>query len=123
MKTFTPADANRMLPLVRSIVADILERGTELHGLSTLSRDPEHDPDVIALGKEIRALIGELRNLGCEFKDPGLERGLVDFPGEIEGAPVLLCWRDDEDSVTHYHGRDEGFAARKPIPDDLLGEA
>jgi hypothetical protein len=119
-KLYTPATANRALPLVRSIVDDILARAREVRSLTALSRDPASDPEVAAQWTEIRALIGELDGLGVEFKDPSLEIGLVDFPGEIGGKPVHLCWRRDEPSVTHYHGRDEGFASRKPIPRALL---
>jgi hypothetical protein len=117
---FTPARANRALPLVRRIVADILDRSRELRGRAALAGDPKADPEIRALEREIAELVSELRNLGCEFKDPSFEAGLVDFPAEIGGRPVWLCWRSDEDRVTHYHGRDEGFASRKRIPDHLL---
>jgi hypothetical protein len=121
-KLYTPVSANRALPLVRSIVDDILAHAREVRSLTALSGDPESDPEVAAEWKEIRALVDELHGLGVEFKDPSLEIGLVDFPGEIDGKPVHLCWRRDEDTVTHYHGRDEGFASRKPIPPELLGD-
>jgi hypothetical protein len=117
---FTPARANRALPLVRRIVADILDRSRELRGHAALSDNPKADPEIAALEREIRDLVRELENLGCQFKDPSFETGLVDFPAEIGGRAVLLCWRSDEDRVAHYHGRDEGFASRKQIPEQLL---
>jgi hypothetical protein len=46
--------------------------------------------------------------------------GLVDFPAEIEDAPVLLCWRSDEPSVRFFHAPDAGYAGRRPIPARLL---
>jgi hypothetical protein len=119
-KLYTPAKANRALPLVRGIVADILERSARLRGRSTLSPDPGADPEVRELRAEIRDLLDELESLGCEFKDPGFDVGLVDFPARIDGRLVLLCWRSDEPSVTHYHAPSEGFAGRKPIPRRLL---
>jgi hypothetical protein len=27
-----------------------------------------------------------------------------------------LCWRNDEDRILFYHGINEGYAGRKPIP-------
>ncbi|MEJ2307316.1 MAG: DUF2203 family protein, partial [candidate division WOR-3 bacterium] len=42
--------------------------------------------------------------------------GLVDFPGLIEGREVYLCWKSDEEDIQFYHGVEEGFAGRKPIP-------
>jgi len=29
---------------------------------------------------------------------------------------VLLCWHLGEDSVQYWHGVEEGFAGRKPLP-------
>jgi len=28
---------------------------------------------------------------------------------------VLLCWKLGEDSITHWHEPEDGFAARKPL--------
>jgi hypothetical protein len=47
-----------------------------------------------------------------------LDTGLVDFPALHKGEEVLLCWQFGEDEVTHWHGVDEGFAGRKPLPLD-----
>lgn len=121
-KPYTPSQANRALPLVRRIVDDILEQAREVRALAELSgeEDPERDPEVRASRKEVNRLLDELADLGLEFKDPQFETGLVDFPAEIDGKPVLLCWSPEEASVTHFHGVAEGFAARRPIPAELL---
>jgi hypothetical protein len=29
---------------------------------------------------------------------------------------VLLCWRLGEEGVQYWHGVEEGFAGRKPLP-------
>ena len=55
----------------------------------------------------------ELEEMGAVLKDP--RRGLVDFYGRVDGRAVWLCWRYGEETVTHYHALDEGFAGRKPI--------
>jgi len=31
---------------------------------------------------------------------------------------VLLCWRLGEDEIGFWHGTDDGFAGRKPLPFD-----
>ena len=62
----------------------------------------------------MRALVEEIEALGAEVKD--LELGLVDFPAEREGETVLLCWRVGEDEIGYWHGLDEGFAGRRPLP-------
>ena len=59
------------------------------------------------------ACVDKLEELGVVLKD--LDRGLLDFPSEREGAEVLLCWHVGEESVASWHGLDEGYAGRKPI--------
>ena len=120
VKLFTPALANRTLPLVRSIVDDILEKAKELRGKTALSRHPQSDPELEAIQQEILALMAELESLGCTYKDWDFEVGLVDFPARINGSEVLLCWRSDESAVRYFHTPEGGFAARQPIPDHLL---
>jgi hypothetical protein len=46
-------------------------------------------------------------------KDLGL--GLVDFPHLRDGREVNLCWKYGEREIRHWHGLDEGYAARKPL--------
>lgn len=76
---------------------DLNEAQTELGGLAD-----------VAL-----ACVDKLEELGVTLKD--LDLGLLDFPSEREGAAVLLCWHVGEDSVTSWHGPEEGYAGRKPI--------
>jgi hypothetical protein len=62
--------------------------------------------------------VGELRELGVEMK--GMDIGLVDFPGEIDGRPVCLCWRLGEPAVAHWHELDAGYAGRQPLVPNVL---
>ena len=121
-RTFTPALANRTLPLVKRIVADLLARGRELRQIAPRHSEPGVADRLDLLGREIDALVGELHQIGCDYKDFAFDKGLVDFPGQIDGKPVLLCWRSDEPQVGWYHAYDAGFAGRKPIPAELLAE-
>ena len=57
-----------------------------------------------------------LQRLGVLVKD--LDRGLVDFPALRGDEEVLLCWQVGEDEIAYWHGVDEGFAGRKPLPLD-----
>jgi hypothetical protein len=119
-KLFTPAEANRALPLVRSIVSDILDRARELRERENRpARAGEHD-EREQIRQDILSMMEELESLGATFKDWDFELGLVDFPARINGRDVLLCWRSNEDRVRFYHAPNEGFAGRMPIPEDLL---
>ena len=125
---FTPADANRALPLVRRIVKDIVtlyptwKDSVETFAVHAANASAEHpDPkaedaarEVQRLAEEIDGCLRELAALGVEYKQP-LDLGLVDFPGEIDGREVYLCWQFDEPAVAHWHDRDAGFGGRRPL--------
>ena len=118
-KLFTPQEANERLPLIKQIVFDILKRGKTLQAMAT-----EFEGDLpkrgLKLQDELESLMRELENLGCYFKDWNFEIGLVDFPSEINGEVVFLCWRSDEPNVSWYHSIHTGYAGRSPIPEHLL---
>lgn len=121
MKTFTPLEATRTLPLVRRIVADVLERGRELKELWSRSElEPREETHAHELEHELEELYQELQQLGCTFRSPDFTYGLVDYPAVIEGRVVHLCWRDDEPDLRWYHAPNAGFAGRQPIPEHLL---
>ena len=68
------------------------------------------------VASEIGLLVADLEAAGVQVKD--LDRGLVDFPARHpeSGDLVLLCWHLGEDRVAFWHGLEEGFAGRKPLP-------
>lgn len=117
-----------MLPLVRSIVEDIVRcharwcERVEQFGLAALHSSADRaDPladslqrEAQELATEIDGCLAELASLGVEMK--GLSDGLVDFPGELQGRSIALCWKLGEDAVRYYHDHDAGFAGRRPIP-------
>lgn len=127
MKHFTVEQANRTLPLVRRIVADIVrthERWREAVSAFELvsARVRAGQPDVEAdrlqqeagrLAEEIAACVRELEELGVEFK--GYDLGLVDFPARVGDRDVCLCWRLGEPAVQYWHETSAGYAGRRPI--------
>ncbi|MBI4432515.1 MAG: DUF2203 domain-containing protein [Candidatus Omnitrophica bacterium] len=115
-KVFTPKEANQTLPLVKKIVSDILKTGKSIRAISMEREKPEEDPEIIRLMDFLDDLFDELESLGCSYKDWNFSEGLVDFPCVLNGKEVFLCWRSDEPEVGYYHGLEEGFAGRRPIP-------
>ena len=67
--------------------------------------------------QRVRDALAEIDSIGVQVKD--LDIGLLDFPCEVDGQTVLLCWKLGERSITHWHGTDEGFAGRKPIDERI----
>ena len=122
-KLFTPKEVNRRLPYIKKIVGEILENGQKLKSLIPRSQDESIALQCEHLTDELNARMKELEDLGCFFKDWNFEVGLVDFPAKIDDEEVLLCWRSDEGEVLWYHGIDDGFSGRRPLPVEwLIGE-
>lgn len=119
-RIFTPEQATRALPLVRRIVSDILPLGRELRALEGRELSDEEMARALEVSRSLEALFAELDQIGCSFRSPDYESGLVDFPAVIDGELVHLCWRDDEAELRYYHDPRSGFAGRRPIPPELL---
>jgi hypothetical protein len=128
---FTPEEANEALgvvrPLVERMVAarevylDAQRRQAELVARVASNGGGLSPPDVSAVAAEVQqasgelvAVVEELQGLGVQVKD--LDRGLVDFPCVHRGREVLLCWELGEDEVAYWHGVEEGYAGRRPLP-------
>ncbi len=103
-KFFTPKEANQILPDVKKIVEEILSKAQEAP-----------IPD-----QRIKALMAQLEDMGCYYKDWNFEIGLVDFPAIIHGRQALLCWRSDEPEVAWFHGYEDGYAGRQRITRELI---
>jgi hypothetical protein len=132
MRYFTVQQANRTLPLVRKIVEDVVQqhrawRETILELDIVASSARADEPREVAedlerkaqqLARDVDGFRRELDDLGIQLKDPRL--GLVDFPCEVAGRSVLLCWRLGEPSVQFWHEEDAGYTGRQPVEPDLV---
>jgi len=133
MQLFTVDQANRTLPLVRKIVEDVVrehrrwqEAIVELDLISAGVHPKLPDPGVVALerriqkiAREIDSFQVELESLDIQLKDRRI--GLIDFPSELDGRPMLLCWQLGEPSVQFWHDLDSGYAGRQPLSPTLVG--
>jgi hypothetical protein len=70
--------------------------------------------------QRVKDTLAEIDATGVQVKD--LDIGLLDFPCQVEGRTVLLCWKLGEKGITHWHDTSEGFAGRKPI-DERIAKA
>jgi hypothetical protein len=70
--------------------------------------------DVLREAEALAECVRLIDDAGVQVKD--LDEGLLDFPARRDGEEVLLCWRVGEPEVAYWHGLDEGFAGRKPLP-------
>ena len=129
-RLFTIEQANAMLPLVRAITSDlanlardVVERRHRLALLTTGRELKKGDPysdelaqiekDLQLDGQRLVDYMNELKELGVEPK--GAVEGLVDFPAEMDGRIVLLCWKLGEPEVLHWHDLEGGYAGRQSL--------
>jgi hypothetical protein len=129
---FTPAEVDALVPRLADLAETMIDRhrqATELTrhlraerervqaagGAVVDQRDWKARAERLdGLTIEVRAAVEAIGELGGAVKD--LEMGLVDFPGLVDDTPVNLCWKHGEDAVRFWHGLDEGFGKRKPLP-------
>ncbi len=137
-RTFTLDEAQTLLPVLESLLRRGIESkklietvdgefqevahrvflngGTHLDILKLARRKAEREKAV----QLIKDSLAEIDAMGVQVKD--LDIGLLDFPCEVDGHTVLLCWKLGEKEITHWHGISEGFAGRKPI-DERISKA
>jgi hypothetical protein len=124
-RIFELDEAQRMLPLVRSIVKGMIDDHAERQrALERLDALDEQDPparfrlsaEIDSLTEKLVEAANELQELGVEFK--GIDLGLVDFPCRRDGELVYLCWRYGEERIGFWHPVDAGYAGRRPIEPD-----
>ncbi|GAA3385395.1 DUF2203 domain-containing protein [Cryptosporangium minutisporangium] len=122
MSLFTPAEAreelDRLLPVLDEIVtlrADAAElaAAVQLNGPPT---DLGGLPEFKAAQARLDELMTTVQETGAELKS--LAPLLIDFPADLDGVPVLLCWLEGDRSLAWYHRTDLGFAGRRPLPPD-----
>lgn len=68
--------------------------------------------------KAAQARLDELLSLvaGEDLQIKGIAPVLLDFPAELHGVPVLLCWLEGDPELGWYHRADLGFLGRRRLP-------
>ena len=132
-RIFTLEEAERTLPLLRRILTDLKveyrvwqDALADYELLSGGARAEAGETEELLAARRavtdsadrISAYLEEISAVGCEFK--GFEAGLVDFYTLREDRLVFLCWRVDEEHITHWHEIDAGYPGRQPIDSTFL---
>ncbi len=134
-RTFTLDEAHTLLPVLESLLRTaisakklmeevegemqaltqriFLNGGTHVDVVATARRKAER----AKAEQRAKDALAEIDSIGVQVKD--IDTGLLDFPCNVDGRVVLLCWRMGETSITHWHGTEEGFAGRKPIDERI----
>jgi hypothetical protein len=132
-RVFTPEEANDALAEVRPLAERMVQARRSLAAAARRQRElviriagnggdlsPGEVRDAAAdVEREVATIaecVAALEAAGVQVKD--MDEGLVDFPARHAGRDILLCWKVGEPAVSYWHGLDEGFAGRKPLPFD-----
>ena len=125
-RLFTPEEANALVPRLRPLLAALRETYHEYQFARSQWEEMEafgdEESDEVrswrgkadVLGVRVLAALEAIRALGADVKDPLL--GLADFYARrSDGSLALLCYRDDEDAIGHWHTLEGGFSGRRPL--------
>ena len=130
-RTFTLDEAQSLLPVLESLLRTAIEAKKIVDEAETEQQALQHriflsggmSLNIVPLARRkaerakaeqrMKDALAEIDSTGVQVKD--LDIGLLDFPCEVEGQTILLCWKLGEKAITHWHGVQEGFAGRKPI--------
>ena len=120
MDLFTLAQARmelaRLRPVLEELVivrADVVELASALAG----GGEPTGIgglPEWKAAEARLDELLTDVRQTRVELKS--VAPLLIDFPADLDGVPVYLCWLEGEAELAWYHRTDLGFAGRRRLP-------
>jgi hypothetical protein len=135
-RTFTLDEAQDLLPVLESLLRTSIDGkklmesvdeefqalahklfvngGMSLNVVHLAKRKAEREKAI----QRVKDAMAEIDAMGVQVKD--LDIGLLDFPCEVDGQIVLLCWKLGEQGIAHWHGVSEGFAGRKPIDQRIV---
>jgi hypothetical protein len=123
-RIFTLEEARLLLPEVLARADDLVGLRADLVEVRSALGEGMTSP----LGglPEAKALEARLSDIASWFTAEGLDlKGiaplLLDFPAQMEGEAVLLCWLEGERELRWYHKPEHGFAGRRLIPATAAG--
>ncbi|WP_227938192.1 DUF2203 domain-containing protein [Alkalihalobacillus deserti] len=128
-KYFTITEANILLPILEKELVELQQLKTSYQykekELRMIKEKSTHklqtDTEIIFIKEselefmemQAQLYLSNIHSFGVQLKDINL--GLLDFPAYINGEEVLLCWKQGETEITHYHYTHEGFNGRKKL--------
>ena len=137
-RTFTFEEAQSLLPVLESLLRTSIDGKKLIEAVDLEFQELAHRVflsggllvNVVQMARRkaerektihlVKDAMAEIDAMGVQVKD--LDIGLLDFPCEVDGNTVLLCWKLGETGITHWHSVSEGFAGRKLI-DERIAKA
>jgi arsenite methyltransferase len=119
MSLFTLAEARAVLSELRPTLDEFVALRADAAELAAAVRSEEFSalgglPELKALEAHIDELLTRIQQTGVEVK--GFAPLLLDFPSDLDGVDVLLCWLEGDAGLDWYHRTDLGFLGRRRLP-------
>jgi hypothetical protein len=116
-------DARRVLATLRPHLDELIALRADLTELRTDLNGEGSSPlgglaEAKALEARLYAAMEQITAEGVQVK--GYAPLLLDWPGELDGRPVLWCWLEGDPDIAWYHRVECGFAGRRPVPGPAL---
>ena len=130
-KNFTVSEAQTLLPVLEGLLRGaqrmfqkVSELEAEMQALShRIFLSGGMHVDVVTAARRrgerdkaaqsTKEALDEIKAIGVQVH--GLEHGALDFPCQVGGSTVLLCWKTGEAAIAHWHGLEDEFEERKPL--------
>jgi hypothetical protein len=134
-RSFTLDEAETLLPVLESLLRTAIDGKKLIEAVDTELQELAHRVflsgglrvNIVQMARrkaerektiqKVKDALAEINATGVQVKD--VDIGLLDFPCQVEGRTVLLCWKLGEKGITHWHSPSEGFAGRKPIDEKI----
>jgi hypothetical protein len=130
-KNFTVSEAQTLLPVLESLLRGAQKSATRVAELDAEMQQLNQriflsggmHVDVVAAARRraerekavqaARETLAEIDSIGVQVQS--LEDGVLDFPCQVGGDLVMLCWKIGEPTIGHWHGLEDEAEARKPL--------
>ena len=110
-RTFTVAEAREVVPALMAHVERLVLLRADLadaHAALASGNQPSGGlPEVKALEARLQEAVDWFGVMGIQLK--GIAPVIVDFPAEVDGQRVLLCWLEGETQLAWFHPEGVGF--------------
>ena len=119
MSLFTLEEARATLEELRPDLDAFVDLRADAAELAAALRTGEPSrlggrPELKALEATIDEVLTRIQETGVEVK--GFAPLLLDFPSDLDGVDVLLCWLEGDGALEWYHRTDLGFLGRRRLP-------
>ncbi len=119
-RVYTVAEARAVLGHLRPVIDDLVAvRADAAELAAALQRGATSPLGGLPELKAAQARFDELLSRIAATTDlqvKGVAPLLLDFPAELDGVPVLLCWLEGDADLAWYHRADVGFLGRRRLP-------